>query len=588
MTPSFAASLTVAALIAAGACPAAAQTAQTISIPPDLRNVRYCEVITVDRERLTFHVAVYNTLGLNFCPAEQWAKLDARALAKQLDVSRVKLNGPRYWTIDGIEASGATKAGKTVSFGGIGMVERATLTTKLWQGTVGDRFYKANKVARTTVFHYRADRPVYELTAPNGDVYMMQSYAQIVDPKLSVADLPAGPPAEAAEGLELPHAHAGGRLRAEGRWRGLCDQRDPKFLSAPPALDACRHGASSSRLRHSAGVRPKRAQNDLLKCDRSLKPQRKAMPEIFTPRWVSSRSATEQALSRSSSTHWPKVRAHRLEARMQRAQRHAEPIGHALRLQFGLRAGAGGRRRASLRSAVPAAAGPAAGRSRSPAPAGSEILDHQRGRAFAHRRASGQLEHVATREVDVRRTGGQAPHRRLAQPGRAPLEDLARQNDGDAAAAVRMRAAQRPLQIGNPDITRRESERLTALRDVELSAQLQIDRILRFGIVGRFARAADQLVARRLAGRDADRAGRTRAEPRRERPGRRFDIEIENRLADRFAPVGKPLVRAHGVRRPFPHFTSPRFLKFYFTNVSGLHFGQAACAQAQDAWRCGA
>jgi len=190
MTPSFAASLTVAALIAACACPAAAQTAQTISIPPDLRNVRYCEVITVDRERLTFHVAVYNTLGLNFCPAEQWAKLDARALAKQLDVSRVKLNGPRYWTIDGIEASGATKAGKTVSFGGIGMVERATLTTKLWQGTVGDRFYKANKVARTTVFHYRAGRPVYELTAPNGDDYMMQSYAQIVDPKLSTDDLP--------------------------------------------------------------------------------------------------------------------------------------------------------------------------------------------------------------------------------------------------------------------------------------------------------------------------------------------------------------------------------------------------------------
>lgn len=176
--------LALAAFAAAG--PAAAQT---ISIPPDLRNVRYCEVITVDRERLTFNVAVYNTLGLNFCPAEQWAKLDARALAKELGVSRVKLNGPRYWTIDGIEASGATKAGKIATFGGIGMVERATLTTKLWQGTVGDRFYKPNKVARSTVFHYRAGRPVYELVAPNGDVYMMQSYAQIADPQLTIGGL---------------------------------------------------------------------------------------------------------------------------------------------------------------------------------------------------------------------------------------------------------------------------------------------------------------------------------------------------------------------------------------------------------------
>ena len=185
------AALVCATALTAGVGPAAAQAPPSISIPPDLRNVRYCEVITVDRERLTFHVAVYNTLGLNFCPAEQWARLDARALAKELDVSRVKLNGPRYWTIDGIEASGATKAGAIETFGGIGMVERATLTTRLWQGTVGDKFYKPNKVARTTVFHYRAGRPVYELTAPNGDVYMMQSYAQIVDPTLTADGLAA-------------------------------------------------------------------------------------------------------------------------------------------------------------------------------------------------------------------------------------------------------------------------------------------------------------------------------------------------------------------------------------------------------------
>ena len=197
------AALVCATALTAGASPAAAQTPPSISIPPDLRNVRYCEVITVDRERLTFHVAVYNTLGLNFCPAEQWAKLDARALAREFDVSRVKLNGPRYWTIDGIEASGATKAGKIESFGGIGMVERATLTTKLWQGTVGDRFYKPNKVARSTVFHYKAGRPAYELTAPNGDVYMMQSYAQIADPKLTADDL----------------ASLGGRLKLPKGWR---------------------------------------------------------------------------------------------------------------------------------------------------------------------------------------------------------------------------------------------------------------------------------------------------------------------------------------------------------------------------------
>ena len=59
------------------------------------------------------------------------------------------------------------------------MTLRATLKTKIWQGTVGDKFYRANHVRRTTVFHYRAGAPVYELISPSADVYMMQSYAQM-------------------------------------------------------------------------------------------------------------------------------------------------------------------------------------------------------------------------------------------------------------------------------------------------------------------------------------------------------------------------------------------------------------------------
>lgn len=176
------------ALIAGTA--AAAEDAPKIAIPSDLRNVRYCEVITVKRDKFTLNVEVYNTLGLNFCPQDKWQALDAKRLAKERDLTLVKLNGPRYWTIDSIEAAGASAAGQIVDFGGIGMVERATLSTKIWQGTVGDKFYTPNTVKRTTVFHYKAGRPVYELTAPNGDVYMMQSYAQIVDVALAAGDLP--------------------------------------------------------------------------------------------------------------------------------------------------------------------------------------------------------------------------------------------------------------------------------------------------------------------------------------------------------------------------------------------------------------
>ena len=179
----------IAALLAAMSQTAhvAAAQADKPGVPADLRNVRYCEVLTMERRGVTFDIRVYNTLGLNFCPPDKWAALDARALAKELEVDHVKLNGPRYWTLNSIEAAGDTAAGETRTFGGIPMTQRATLELKLWQAREGG--YRVTAVGRNTIFHYKAGAQVYELVSPEGDVYMMQSYAQIVDPKLTIDDL---------------------------------------------------------------------------------------------------------------------------------------------------------------------------------------------------------------------------------------------------------------------------------------------------------------------------------------------------------------------------------------------------------------
>ena len=91
--------------------------------------------------------------------------------------------------MNSIVAAGTTAAGKVVDFGGIEMSLRGTLETKIWQGTVGDKFYTPNEVHRTTVYVYQKNNRVYELTSPEGDVYRMQSYAQIADPTLIIADL---------------------------------------------------------------------------------------------------------------------------------------------------------------------------------------------------------------------------------------------------------------------------------------------------------------------------------------------------------------------------------------------------------------
>src|SRR5690606_27783308 len=75
--------------------------------PPadSLRGDRYCEILlgTADLAAGTIEIAVYNTEGLNDCPADAWAAIDAEALKAELDVDAVILNGPRFWTIDAFD-----------------------------------------------------------------------------------------------------------------------------------------------------------------------------------------------------------------------------------------------------------------------------------------------------------------------------------------------------------------------------------------------------------------------------------------------------------------------------------------------------
>ena len=111
-----------------------------------------------------------------------------------------QLNGPRHWVIDQLTATGGTTtSGETFTFGGIEMGLRATLTTPAGQPTVGDQFYTPNAVARDTIWTYDAGKEIYTLTAPNGDVYVMQSYSQIQDPTLTIKQL-----AQLGSKLNLP------------------------------------------------------------------------------------------------------------------------------------------------------------------------------------------------------------------------------------------------------------------------------------------------------------------------------------------------------------------------------------------------
>lgn len=199
-TRSFGRFIAAAAVLAAcgGGGRSAGSTAAAQS-PPELRDVRYCEVIPSVAAGATVTTSIYNTLGYNACPPVQWAALTEDQVNREFGSQSAKLNGPRHWVLDSIQASGSSTTGQTFTFGGIEMGLRATLTTPAGQPTVGNQFYAPNQVQRDTVWIYHAGKPIFELTDPQGNVYIMQSYAQIADRTLTIAQLP-----DLASKLKLP------------------------------------------------------------------------------------------------------------------------------------------------------------------------------------------------------------------------------------------------------------------------------------------------------------------------------------------------------------------------------------------------
>ena len=190
--------------IAAGPAPAATPP----KVPGGLHDARYCEILELRGVPPTATVTVWNTIGLNRCPAKEWEAFDAAELAKELGVTFVILNGPRHFLMDSATAT----TGGVKSFHGMKMTKVATIQIRSAADLVQTP-YTDRTITRRNTWNWKRGRTVFELVAPGGDTYVMQSYAKIKDPKLSIKDLP-----KLAKRLALPK---GWRYRARTLERDL-------------------------------------------------------------------------------------------------------------------------------------------------------------------------------------------------------------------------------------------------------------------------------------------------------------------------------------------------------------------------------
>lgn len=160
---------------------AASATPRQIS---GLHDARYCEILELKGAPPAAVATVWNTIGQNRCPSTWWNAFDAGALARELGDTVVVLNGPRHFLMDAASA----ETGGRRSFHG----QRLTRVASIPVRTAADLVqtpYTDRTIARRNTFTWRRGRTVFELVAPGGDVYVMQSYAQIKDSTLTLAKL---------------------------------------------------------------------------------------------------------------------------------------------------------------------------------------------------------------------------------------------------------------------------------------------------------------------------------------------------------------------------------------------------------------
>jgi hypothetical protein len=163
-----------------------------------LHDARYCEILELKGTPPAAKVTVWDTIGLNKCPVAKWRAFDAAALARELGDTFVVLNGPRHFLMDSATAT----TGRVRSFHGMRMRKVATIPIRTAAALVQTP-YVDRTISRTNTWRWKKGRTVFELVAPGGDTYVMQSYAQIKDPSLTIHRL----------------GSLGGRLKPPLGWR---------------------------------------------------------------------------------------------------------------------------------------------------------------------------------------------------------------------------------------------------------------------------------------------------------------------------------------------------------------------------------
>ncbi len=189
----------------------------------DMRGYRFCEVSLITGTSQDNAIAnIWNTTGACDPAPEQFDALDALdadTIARENGAQRAWLSPVRRWMFDRLDV---WEAGDDRTFGGItGTWMGVTGAATMMQATVQGSYYPGY-ISRNNTFTFNAGSEVYVLDAPDGEVFVMQSFTRHRDPTPSEDNL----------------AHLSSRLDLPGGWgfRAEMLDQDLEVTSNPDNL----------------------------------------------------------------------------------------------------------------------------------------------------------------------------------------------------------------------------------------------------------------------------------------------------------------------------------------------------------------
>ena len=155
----------------------------------NLRGHRYCQITTIKRVGFNLKAEIYSTINQNKCPEKIWKKIEPQIIKKEMDLIKVRLNGPRFFLVDSIKKNNI-KSSELKSFNGLMMKKSLVLKIGFKDLVSGQKKnYVPRKIKNNSLLQFNLGSEVYELIDPKNNIFIMQSFSNQINNGISLENI---------------------------------------------------------------------------------------------------------------------------------------------------------------------------------------------------------------------------------------------------------------------------------------------------------------------------------------------------------------------------------------------------------------